>query len=239
MPASHPRRFSTRRQLVRRKHVLLEALEPRQLLAANDPFINEFLANNNTTTFLDDNGVRTDWIEIKNPGSSAVDLTGWHLTDSKSAASKWTFPAGTTIAAGDYLVVFADGSVNPVGPGGKLHANFSLDADGEYLAMTRPDNSVVNSFDPFPKQKGDVSYGSGPQSVTTTTVVNPGATTKTFIPTIGSLGTTWTQSGFDDSTWIAGNTGVGYEVPGNVNGFLTRMVDTSSGSFSNVGQAAD
>jgi hypothetical protein len=64
MPASQPRRFSTRRQLSRRKHLLLEALEPRQLLAASDPFINEFLANNNTTTFLDDNGIRTDWIEI-------------------------------------------------------------------------------------------------------------------------------------------------------------------------------
>jgi len=80
MYSSNPRRFSTRRQLSRRKHALLETLEPRQLLAANDPFINEFLANNNTTTFLDDNNVRTDWIEIKNPGSSAVDLTGWHLT---------------------------------------------------------------------------------------------------------------------------------------------------------------
>ena len=237
MYSSNPRRFSTRRQLSRRKHALLETLEPRQLLAANDPFINEFLANNNTTTFLDDNNVRTDWIEIKNPGSSAVDLTGWHLTDSKSVASKWTFPAGTTIAAGGYLVVFADGSLNPIGPGGKLHANFSLDADGEYLAMTRPDNSVVNSFDPFPKQKGDISYGSGPQSVSTSTVLNAGASSKTLIPTSGSLGTTWTQSGFDDSTWIAGNTGVGYEVPGTVNSFLTHMVDTSAGSFSNVGQA--
>src|SRR6476620_3533046 len=93
----------------------IEALEPRQLLAVTDPVINEFLANNNFG-ILDDRNVHSDWIEIYNPGASAADLTNWHLSDSKTNPAKWTFPAGTSIAAGKYLVVFADGSTTSVGP---------------------------------------------------------------------------------------------------------------------------
>jgi hypothetical protein len=136
----------------------LESLERRQLLAATDPVINEFLANNNLG-IVDDRNAHSDWIEIYNPGATAADLTNWHLTDSKTIPAKWTFPTGTSVPAGGYLVVFADSSTTSVGPGGKLHTNFSLDANGEYLALTRPDNSVVNEFDEFPKQLGDVSYG--------------------------------------------------------------------------------
>src|SRR3954447_25927189 len=87
----------------------LESLEPRQLLAATDPIINEFLANNNTG-IVDDRNAYSDWIEIYNPAASAADLTNWHLSDSKSNPAKWTFPAGTSVAAGGYLVVFADNS---------------------------------------------------------------------------------------------------------------------------------
>lgn len=101
----------------RRGFQLLEALEKRQLLAAGDPFINEFLASNGTG-LVDDNGAHSDWIEIYNPGAAAVSLTNWHLTDNKALPNEWTFPAGTSIGAGGYLVVFADGSINPVGPGG-------------------------------------------------------------------------------------------------------------------------
>src|SRR5258706_4357181 len=137
----------------------LESLERRQLLAATDPIINEFLANNNLG-ILDDRNAHSDWIEIYNPGAAAADLTNWHLTDSKSNPAKWTFPTGTSVAAGGSLVVFADSSTAWVGPGGKLHTNFSLATAGEYLALTRADNSVVTEFDPFPKQLGDVSYGS-------------------------------------------------------------------------------
>src|SRR3982751_1969678 len=92
----------------------VEALESRVLMAANDPYISEFVANNNTG-LLDDSSptpVRSDWIEIAHPGTVAVNLAGWHLTDSKGQPSKWTFPSGnataTTVPAGGYLVVFAD-----------------------------------------------------------------------------------------------------------------------------------
>src|SRR2546423_11322151 len=112
---------NARKRLRRRRNPLaaarlLEALEPRQLLAASDPFINEFLASNNNG-LPDDYGAHSDWIEIYNPGATA-NLTNWHLTDNKLIPAKWTFPANTVLAAGGYLKVFADNNVNPVGPSG-------------------------------------------------------------------------------------------------------------------------
>ncbi len=51
-----------------------------------------------------------EWIELFNPGSAPVDLSGWTVQQAGSPADwgrriKLTFPAGATIAAGGYLVV--------------------------------------------------------------------------------------------------------------------------------------
>ena len=44
------------------------------------------------------------WVELMNRGAAAVNIGGWKLTDGIS----YTFPVGTTIGAGQYLVVAAD-----------------------------------------------------------------------------------------------------------------------------------
>ncbi len=90
-----------------------------------------------------------------------------------------------TIASHGYLLVFCDDR-DTVAPNGELHANFKLGASGEYLALLKPDNTVVSEYSPeFPPQIADVSYG------VSTSLVGAGATAKVFIPTDNSLGTTW------------------------------------------------
>ena len=42
-----------------------------------------------------------EWIELHNRGDHAVDLTGWSFEQ----AIRFEFPVGTTIEAGQYLVV--------------------------------------------------------------------------------------------------------------------------------------
>ncbi len=44
-----------------------------------------------------------------------------------------------------------------------------------------------------------------------TTVIPMEAPKRAFVPRDGSLGTSWTQIGFDDNQWLAGTSGVGYE----------------------------
>ncbi len=122
--------------------------------------INEFLASNDTG-LRDGHGSREDWVEIHNPNREAVNLEGYRLTDNPSAPAKWIFPA-ITIPARGYLVVFASGNDAP-DPEGNPHANFSLAAGGEYLALIRPDGTTDDQFAPgFPPQFPDVSYGRHP-----------------------------------------------------------------------------
>ncbi|HEY4760675.1 MAG TPA: lamin tail domain-containing protein, partial [Thermoguttaceae bacterium] len=70
----------------------LEALEPRWMLDGTILLISEFMADN-TSTLPDGDGDFSDWIEIYNPNSTAVNLDGWHLTDNAGNLDKWPFPA--------------------------------------------------------------------------------------------------------------------------------------------------
>lgn len=123
-----------------------------------EPIISEVMASN-STTLADEDGAFPDWIEIYNPDSAAVSLNGWYLTDNVAIKTKWQFPA-VTIPGGGYLVVFAS-SKNRRDPAARLHTNFSLDADGDYLALVKSNGTtVVSEFAPkFPKQQENVSFG--------------------------------------------------------------------------------
>ncbi|MFT6238596.1 MAG: hypothetical protein ACJAQT_000670 [Akkermansiaceae bacterium] len=121
------------------------------------PAVTEFIADNANT--LDDQfGKSPDWIEIYNPNSFNLSLEGYHLTDKTDNLTQWTFPAGASIPAKRFLVVFASGDnlTNPTEP---LHTNFSLKSGGEYLALVARDGVTVLSSFTFSGGKQDVSYG--------------------------------------------------------------------------------
>jgi hypothetical protein len=184
------------------------------LPAVAQVLISEFMASNGQT-LADEDGEYSDWIELYNSGAIAVNLDGWHLTDTASNLTQWRFPTVILPPKG-FLLVFASGK-NRTDPEAPLHANFSLNASGEYLALVHPDGvTVASSFAPrFPEQFRDVSYGIG-QRVTTNRFVASGAPVRIHIPADDALGDTWIQPGFNDNAWIQGPTGVGYEteVPG-------------------------
>ncbi|MEX2142608.1 MAG: lamin tail domain-containing protein [Pirellulales bacterium] len=177
----------------RRRANRLEQLEPRTMLAA-DFLITEFMASNGGT-LLDADGDSSDWIEIQNVGNSAGSLAGWRLADS---ADTWVFP-NESVPAGGFIVVFASNKNRSVA-GAELHANFALAAEGERLALLRPDQSVRQEFDPYPAQFEDVSYG----IVQDAKPLVPSRADATFrVPTPGDsgAGTSWTAPAFDDESW--------------------------------------
>ena len=102
--------------------------------------ITEFLASN-STGLADENGDRSDWIELYNSGPLAVDLDGWHLTDDRDDLVKWTFPA-VSISSGGYLLVFAsDKDRAPLA--GELHANFKLAVKSGYLGLVQSNGTTI------------------------------------------------------------------------------------------------
>lgn len=123
------------------------------------PFqITEFLASNDRSIH-DEDGEASDWIEIHNPGTTVEFLDRWFLTDDPNVLGKWRFPAGVEMQPGAFRVVFASGK-NRTNVLGRLHTNFKLDADGEYLALVDPSGTVVSEFPPpYRRQFTDVSFG--------------------------------------------------------------------------------
>lgn len=120
---------------------------------AGDLVINEFMASNDVTQ-ADQDGDYDDWIELYNNSNAEIDLSGYLLSDDIMEADKWVIPAGTTIAAGDYLIIWADEDDDQEG----LHADFKLSAGGEDVIISTPDGQTVDQVT-YPEQTTDVSYG--------------------------------------------------------------------------------
>ena len=161
----------------------VERLEPREMLDGS-VIISEVMARNDEV-LQDEDGDSPDWIELLNISSETVDLNGWHLTDDAENLNNWQFPP-VSLNPGEHLIVFASGKDrdNPLRP---LHADFKLTGDGEYLALTRPDETIEFEFAPdFPPQVEDVSYGV-PNQVSQAFLVDEGASASVYIPTDGRL----------------------------------------------------
>ncbi|HXG46775.1 MAG TPA: lamin tail domain-containing protein, partial [Methylomirabilota bacterium] len=130
--------------------------------AAGDVVINEFLAENQNG-LEDADGQKEDWIELFNRGASAVNLTGWSLTDDPAQPGKWVFPT-LTLGAGQYLLVLASGKDRKTSLATATnHTSFRLNVAGGYLGLFDAGfpRRVVSQFSDYPPQRADVSYGLG------------------------------------------------------------------------------
>ena len=211
-------------------HQLFETLEARLMLAGEAAIvINEI----NYDPY--DKTDPSEYVELYNNGTSSVDLSGWSF----SAGIAFTFPAGTSLGAGSYIVV----AENPA----RIQAKYGVTAlgpftgdlnnDGETLTLRDQTGVKVDEIDyqagfPWPTV-GDIrdssielinpsldnSLGGNWRSRTATgstpgysaTIVASGANDKVLVPTVNP-GTSWTTAGYNDSSWtITGTTGVGFD----------------------------
>ena len=93
--------------------------------------INEVLASNTKTVGF--GSVYPDLVELTNVGNATADLGGWGLSDNATLPFKYTIPAGTLLAPGAHLVLYA--SSNEAVPAPKT--GFALGASGDDLTLTR------------------------------------------------------------------------------------------------------
>ncbi len=114
-------------------------------------FINEVLAANASVNYDPDFFNYGSWIEIYNSGGTAVNLTGFSISDNKAKPDKWAI-SSATISAGGFLIIWAD-KMNT-----KLHTDFSLSANGEFIGLYDASKAPVDSFT-FSAQRPNVSYG--------------------------------------------------------------------------------
>ncbi len=108
--------------------------------------INEYSASN-LNSFLDSFGKTEDWIELHNSGSTAVDLSGWHLSDNQNKPTKWVIPAGTSIPANGFLVFLCSGRDQVIN--GEYHTSFKLTQtkSGESVILAMPSGVIQDLFE--------------------------------------------------------------------------------------------
>ena len=102
-------------------------------------------------------GTYPDIVELHNQGASTIDLSGLSLSDSPETPGEFTFPTGATLAAGEFLVLFADTANGTSG----THLGFSLSASGEglYLFDSATRGAVLLDSIEFGSQVPGLSIG--------------------------------------------------------------------------------
>ncbi|HVO75662.1 MAG TPA: lamin tail domain-containing protein, partial [Ignavibacteriaceae bacterium] len=122
--------------------------------------INEFMADN-ANTIADSAGDYEDWIELYNPTSEDIILSGLYLTDKVNNLTKWRFPGDSLkIKAGEHLLVWCDEEQKE----GILHTNFGLSKEGEFIGLTYSDGVTIIDSITFGPQRKDTSYGRYPDA---------------------------------------------------------------------------
>lgn len=107
-----------------------------------------------------------DWVEIYNPSTDQIDLSGYKIYDSGGQAGtkpKKEIPAGTVIPAGGFFVVVVDDTID---------SGFGLSSSGETVWLEDASSTMIDSI-AFPALGVDTSYGRNPNGSATWTMLTP------------------------------------------------------------------
>lgn len=127
-------------------------------------FINEWMADNSQTIADPADGGFEDWFELFNPGTNAVDLGGYFLTDVLTDKFKFEIPNNGhyIVPAGGYLLVWADNeSSQNTTNRPDLHVDFALSLNGEAIGLFAADGTQIDAVT-FAGQASNVSEGRFP-----------------------------------------------------------------------------
>jgi hypothetical protein len=98
-----------------------------------------------------------DWIEIYNPTDQDIDLSGYGFTnDIKHHAFRYTFPDGTVLHPGEYLVLYCTGGTDQ-SDNDPFCTGFNLSASGETLFLVNPMKVEADEL-VVPALEADTSY---------------------------------------------------------------------------------
>ena len=112
-----------------------------QSIQQSDLRINEYMISN-TFTIYDCEGDFGDWVELCNTSNRDMDISGYGLTDEEGVPDKYTFPKGTIVPAGGYLLVFCDGK-NKTDKNKMLHTGFSLSTKDGAISLYSKNKALI------------------------------------------------------------------------------------------------
>ncbi|MBG16179.1 MAG: hypothetical protein CL853_07485 [Crocinitomicaceae bacterium] len=143
--------------------------------------INEYSASN-ISHYSDNFGNNEDWIEIYNPTTSPVDLTGWYLSDKPSDLIKFQIPSGTVAAGGRIMIVC---SGRDEFSGGIIHTSFKLtQTKPEEIILSDPAALIVDQIQMIPCQLDHSRGRSSDGGATWSLFTNPSPNAANSLPSL-------------------------------------------------------
>ena len=119
--------------------------------------INE-VASDYTMGIWDEREEYEDWVELYNGSDQALDLAGLCLSDDNNEPCKWQFPIDqpsvTTLGAGQFLIIWADGEEDE----GLFHTNFSINKSGENLWLHEAGGLLIDQLN-VPSLETNETFG--------------------------------------------------------------------------------
>jgi len=90
-----------------------------------------------------------DWLEFYNPSGSAVNISGYWLSDDVANPMKWEIPAGTSVPANGYFTLLLSGTGEyDAAYLGYVNTNFKVtQTAGEDIVFSDTDGSILESYD--------------------------------------------------------------------------------------------
>ena len=76
------------------------------LLFSQEIILNEVLSS--SSSYLDEDGDSSDWIELYNSSDNSVNLGNYYLSDDENNITKWKFP-NITINPNSYILIYCSG----------------------------------------------------------------------------------------------------------------------------------
>ncbi|MBQ3575745.1 MAG: lamin tail domain-containing protein [Clostridia bacterium] len=141
--------------------------------AAYSPVVFSEVMAVNDTAYAAQDGMYYDYIELHNVSSDTVNLGGWYLSDDVDYTRKWRIPDDTTVAPGEYVIVFASG-LDMREDLTQLHANFSLSSEGETLTLCDSNGAIMDQV-AFDLMKSNIAYALQADGSWTNTGATPNA----------------------------------------------------------------
>jgi hypothetical protein len=127
-------------------------------------WLNELQAENLTGP-TDNFGEREPWLELYNPGTNSVSLAGLYLGTNYASPTVWAFPPNASIAAGQFLLVWADGQPQQTTTAA-WHTPFRLSPGSGSVALTRFVSNALQVVDylTYTGLPANYSYGDVPDA---------------------------------------------------------------------------
>jgi regulation of enolase protein 1 (concanavalin A-like superfamily) len=132
-------------------------------------FINEWMADNLSTYADPADQDFEDWFELYNPGTNAVDLGGYYLSDDSTDPLKFQVPLGGfyIVPPQGYLLVWADEEPEQNQTNhADLHVDFRLSKGGEQIVLSAADRTTIDRVT-FGAQTTDRTEGRLPDGTST------------------------------------------------------------------------